>query len=147
MPLIDFCKAPVYTIAPDKFAIEAAELMRDKKIGCLVVTEFEKPIGILTDRDLMIRVLAEGKDPSTTKIRDIMTSEPVMVPETVGVWELVQTMKKHGVRRFPVLAGDGKLVGMITLDDLIELIGDEMSGLGEAIASELGHTKPAEVKV
>jgi CBS domain-containing protein len=117
--------------------------MRDKKVGSVVVTEQDRPIGILTDRDIVLRVMAKRKDPSTTKIRDVMTSNPIVVSEAIGVWELIQTIKKHGVRRCPIVAGDGKLVGMITMDDLIELMGEELSGLGRAIASELGHQIPA----
>ena len=143
MPLADFCKAPVIAVSPDQKLLDAVDLMRDKKIGSVVVTEQDRPIGILTDRDIVLRVLAKRKDTSTIKIRDVMTSNPIVVSEAIGIWELIQTIKKHGVRRFPIVAGDGKLVGMITMDDLIELMGEELSGLGRAIASELGHQIPA----
>ncbi len=144
MPLADFCKGPVITLTPEDKVFQAAQLMRDRKVGSIVVTKEDKPIGILTDRDILLRVMVEKKDPSATLIRDVMTPNPFTVPESVGVWELIQAMKKHSVRRFPVIsASDGKLVGMITMDDLIELMGDEMSGLGRAIAVELGHPVPA----
>ena len=119
--------------------------MRDRKVGALVITEEDRPVGILTDRDLVTRVITERKDPFSTRIRDVMTAKPIVVSEAVGIWELIQTIKKHSVRRYPVVSGDGKLVGIITMDDLIELMGAEMAGLGSAIAVEVGHEKPATV--
>ena len=147
MPLTDFCSSPVITISPDEKVLAVAHLMRDKKVGSVIVTQQEKPIGILTDRDIVMRVTAERKDASAIKVRDVMTANPVLVSEETGIWELIQGMKNYGVRRFPITAGDGKLVGIITMDDLIELIGEELSGVGRAIASELGHTRPTGARV
>lgn len=143
MSLSDFCKGPVVTATPEETVRHAAELMRDRKVGAVVMTEKDRPIGMLTDRDIVLRVTTHGKDPSTTKIREVMTPNPTVVSEEIGIWELVQTMKKQAVRRYPVVSGDGKLVGIITLDDLIELMGAELSGLGNTIAAELGHPQPA----
>jgi CBS domain-containing protein len=140
MPITDYCKAPVVTVSPDQNGLEAVRLMRDKKLGSVVVTEKEMPVGILTDRDILMRITAEGRDASSTKIREIMTPNPVVVSEMVGIWQLIQIMKQHAKRRYPVISADGKLIGIITLDDLIELIGLEMAGLGQAISSELGYT-------
>jgi CBS domain-containing protein len=133
----------VITILPDQKVLDAVNLMSDKNVGCVVVVEQDRPIGILTDRDIVLRVMAKYKDASTTAVRDVMTPNPILAPEAIGIWELIQSMKKHGVRRFPIVAGDGKLVGIITLDDLIELMGEELADLGRAIATELSHPTPA----
>ena len=144
MPLTDFCKAPVITISPDQKVLDAVNLMMNKNIGCVVVIEQDRPIGILTDRDLVVRVMAKRKDAANTLVREAMTPNPILASEAIGIWELIQAMKKQGVRRFPIVAGDGKLVGIITLDDLIELMGEELADVGRAIAAELSrpiHTK------
>jgi CBS domain-containing protein len=141
MSLLEFCKAPVVTASAEERVLHAARMMRDKKVGAVVITEGDKPVGILTDRDITIRVTLESKDPSTTMIRQVMTSKPHTIPEGMGLWDLIQEMKKTGVRRYPVVSGDGKLVGIITLDDLMELLGTELSGIGRTIALELGHEK------
>lgn len=141
MPLTDFCKAPVISISPEDTVLAAAELMRDRKVGSLVVTKEDRPVGILTDRDLVTRVMALHKESKTLKIQEVMTKNPVVASEALGIWELIQMMKKHAVRRMPIVSGDGKLVGVITLDDLIELMAEELSGLGQTIAAEVPGRK------
>jgi CBS domain-containing protein len=136
----------VITISPDQKVLEAVDLMLDKNVGCVVVVEQDRPIGILTDRDIVLRVMANRKDAATTLIQEVMTPNPIVAPEAIGIWELIQAMKKHAVRRFPIVAGDGKLVGIITLDDLIELMGAELASLGRGIATELGHPIPARAR-
>ncbi len=140
MPLADYCKFPVAILSPDRTVLEAAQLMQARNVGSVVITDQDRPIGILTDRDIVLRITAQKKDASSIPVRDVMSREPVVVSEDLGIWELIHLMKKHAVRRFPIVSGDGKLVGIITLDDLIKLMGEELSGLGQAIASELGHT-------
>ncbi len=140
MPITDFCNTPVVTISPDQPVLKAVKLMRNKNVGAVVVTAQEKPVGILTDRDIVMRITAEGKEASTIRVRDVMTPNPVVISEEEGIWELIQIMKAHGKRRYPVVSGKGKLVGIVTLDDLIGLMGVEMSGIGQAISSELGYT-------
>lgn len=144
MPLADYCKFPVVTLSPERTVLEAAQMMRSSNVGSVVITEQDRPIGILTDRDIVLRITALNQDPSSIPVRDVMSRNPVVVSEDLGIWELIHMMKKHAVRRFPIVSGDGKLVGIITLDDLIKLMGEELSGLGQAIASELSHTiKPS----
>lgn len=140
MPITDFCNTPVVTISPDQQVLKAVKLMRNKNVGAVVVTAQERPVGILTDRDIVMRITAEGKEASTIRVRDVMTPNPVVIAEEEGIWDLIQIMKAHGKRRYPVVSGKGKLVGIVTLDDLIGLMGVEMSGIGQAISSELGYT-------
>ena len=141
MSLKELLKRPVITVFPDEGVMQAARLMREKKVGAVVVVEEHRPIGILTDRDIVIRVMTESKELATTTVRTTMTPRPITVPEGTGVWELIQTMKTHGIRRCPVVSEEGILVGIMTMDDLIGLLGNEMAALGSAIAFELGHEK------
>ncbi|HEX9757085.1 MAG TPA: CBS domain-containing protein [Nitrospiria bacterium] len=140
MPISDFSNSPVVTLSPGHIVMEAIKLMRDQKVGAVVITEKEKPVGILTDRDILLRVTGEGLDAISTKIRSVMTPNPIVISQEKGVWDLIQTMKQHGKRRFPIVDHVGKLVGIMTLDDLIALMGVEMCGLGQAISSDLGYT-------
>ncbi|HEX9756570.1 MAG TPA: CBS domain-containing protein [Nitrospiria bacterium] len=139
MALSDFCKGPVITASPEESVLHASILMRDNKIGSVVITKDERPIGILTDRDIVMRLMTDSKEGFNTKIQEVMTKNPYVVPEGIGIWDLIKRMKKYAVRRFPVVSGEGKIVGMITMDDLIELMGEELSGLGHTISQEVGH--------
>lgn len=139
MALSDFCKGPVITASPEQNVLHAATLMRDKKIGSVVITKDERPIGILTDRDIVMRLMTDSKEAFNTKIQEVMTKNPYVVPEGIGIWELIKMMKKYAVRRFPVVSGEGKIVGMITMDDLIELMGEELSDLGHTISEGVDH--------
>jgi CBS domain-containing protein len=136
MPLKDLCKLPLITLSPEAKITEAAKLMQESKVGSVIITQDEKPVGILTDRDIVVRVIAPRKDPSTTPISEVMTRNVVVANESSGTWDVIQLMKHHGVRRFPVVSGSGKLTGIIALDDLIELLGEELSALGRAIWSQ-----------
>ncbi len=140
MPIIDISNFPVVSAFPDQPVMDAVVLMRDEKVGSVVVVEHQRPIGILTDRDILMRITAEGKDASVTQIRDIMTPNPVVISEEKGVGEVIQVMKVHGKRRFPVVSKEGNLLGIITLDDLLVLLGAEMNGIGQSVSSKLGFT-------
>jgi CBS domain-containing protein len=141
MSITEFCKGPVITASPDDHLLHAALLMRDNQVGSVVVLEGGRPVGMLTDRDIMLQMIAHKGRWSELKIGGAMTPDPVLVTEETGIWELIRLMKQHAVRRLPVVSGENILVGIITLDDLIELLGRELAGLGEAVAFEVGHQK------
>lgn len=123
------------TVTPDDAIETVAETMRDETVGSVVVERNAKAVGIITDRDLAMKILADGKDPATLTARDVMTPDPVTADVDDGVFELCEQMREEGVRRIPVLA-DGELAGIVTLDDLVILLGDEMKDLSEVIRSE-----------
>lgn len=119
---------------------EAARLMRQKHVGDLVVVDTDggtcKPVGIVTDRDIVLEVVAAGVDPDTLCVGDIMGPEVANVRESDGVFETVRAMRDRGVRRMPVVDGDGALVGILTLDDLLGLLADEMTALATLVSQE-----------
>lgn len=95
-----------------------------------------KPIGIVTDRDIVIEVIAEGVSPDDLVVEDLMSAPVATVGADCGVYEALQAMRCHGVRRLPVVGRSGDLLGIVTLDDLLELFAQELSSLAKVIQSE-----------
>jgi signal-transduction protein with cAMP-binding, CBS, and nucleotidyltransferase domain len=133
MTVLDCCRIDVVTASPDAKVNEVAELMSDSNVGCVVITNDQCPVGIVTDRDIVTRVLAPGKDPKKTAISEVMTRDPVVVEDGTGLFEAMQFIRDEGVRRLPIIDCDGRLAGIITLDDIIRLIGQEMQYIGDVI--------------
>ncbi|MDP2992171.1 MAG: CBS domain-containing protein, partial [Deltaproteobacteria bacterium] len=94
---------------------KAAQLMRDYSVRTVIITENRHPIGILTDRDITIRVVAEGNDPHQSLVKDVMSARLLTVRESASVGDGIRIMRGRGIRRLPVIAQQGKLVGMVTL--------------------------------
>jgi CBS domain-containing protein len=144
MSLQKFCDRPVVTIAPAQSIVEACQLMRDNNVGCLVAVEAEKLCGILTDRDIALQVSGEKKDPQQTKVRDIMTANPTRIAVSKTLHDLTTLMHSHHVRRIPIVDRGDKVLGMVTLDDLLMLLGQEMADLGQGVSGALfRHPEPA----
>lgn len=137
MSLQKFCERPVVTVSPEQNIVEAGQLMREKNVGCLVAVEGEKLRGILTDRDIALKVTAEKKDPQQTKVRDIMTVNPTRIAVSKTLHDLTALMHSHHVRRIPIVDGGDKVVGMITLDDLLILLGQELADIGQGVSGAL----------
>lgn len=117
-----FCRRDVVTAPPGMTVAEAARLMRERHVGDLIVVDparGQRPIGIVTDRDIVVEVVAAGLDPAFVKVGDLVLEPPVTVTTKSGYADTVQTMAERGVRRLPVLDSAGALFGVITLDDLL----------------------------
>jgi CBS domain-containing protein len=134
---------PVVTITPDASIQEAARLMRTKKVGALVITSSRKPIGILTDRDITVDVVAAGSDPATTSVSKVMHRNPRVLREDQGLFDAVKTFSAAGVRRLPVVNGAGAVKGIIALDDVLMLLGNEMAHVSTALSRSLGRSAAA----
>jgi CBS domain-containing protein len=122
---------------------EAARLMREKHVGSLVVVEEgahgHAPVGVLTDRDITVAVVAKDLDARTISVGEAMSGDLLTVREDDSVIEALRLMRERGVRRVPVTQRDGTLVGIVTLDDLLEVVADQLRELVRAIASERSH--------
>jgi CBS domain-containing protein len=116
------------TIEPDKTVADAAKLMRDEDAGLIPIVEGQKLAGTITDRDIAIRVVAEGKDPQSSTVRDVMTSRLVTVDPDQDLDEALRLMAEHQVRRLPVVEEDGKLVGIVAQADVAKHTSDEQTG-------------------
>jgi CBS domain-containing protein len=144
MPISDYCLSEVVTIERGETIAAAANLMRDQHVGCLVVVEGNRPVGILTDRDIVRGVLADGLDVTQTMVEEAMTHDLITVELQAGVFDAISLMCDEGVRRLPVIDGDGHLVGIIALDDLLLLLGTELVNLASISATERNREKEKE---
>lgn len=118
----------------------AARLMRENHVGCLVVVEetagLRIVVGMLTDRDIVTAVIASELDPGTLRVEDVMVTDLVTAREEDSLIDLMRTMRRKGVRRIPVVGGQGELVGVVTLDDVLDILSQELGLLVAAIDSE-----------
>jgi CBS domain-containing protein len=108
----------VATAKPDDHLVDAAKTMLERKIGCVVVVEEEKVVGIVTESDL-IRCAASGFDPNRKLVKDVMNSPPVTCTPEAPVEEAYAHMRKNNIRHLPIVREDGALVGIVTMKDLI----------------------------
>jgi CBS domain-containing protein len=136
MSLQTFCGKRLATISPERSIAEACWLMKEKNVGCLIAEHQGKLCGIITDRDIALKVTGEEKDPLTTMVQEIMTSDPVRISVDKDLPDLVSLMHSRHVRRVPIVDGAELTLGIVTLDDLIALFGYEMSEIGRAISEE-----------
>lgn len=134
MSLQNFCQKPLVKIAPDRNILEACRLMEDNGVGCIIAEDNGKLRGIVTDRDIALKVAGAQKDPQTTTVREIMTPDPVRISVDKDLRHLTSLMHAFHVRRIPIVDGYDTALGIATLDDLIALLGDEMSEIGKTIS-------------
>jgi CBS domain-containing protein len=109
----------VVAVRPDASLVEAAQLMRAQNIGDVVVADGQDVVGVLTDRDITVRAVADGADPLTVSARTVCTPDPLVVAPDDPVSAAVTLMREHAVRRLPVVE-NGLPVGIVTLGDLAE---------------------------
>jgi CBS domain-containing protein len=106
------------TVKTGDSIVDAAKLMRGEDAGIAPIVEGERLVGVLTDRDIAIRVVAEGKDPATTKVEEVASRELVTLDPDQDLDEALRLMAQHRVRRLPVVEQDGKLVGIVAQADV-----------------------------
>lgn len=134
------------TIAPREMAIdEAAGLMREHHVGCLVVVEDSpagrQPLGILTDRDIVTAVVARRVDPGRLTVGDVMVTALHTARSDDSMMDLMRLMRAKGVRRLPVLGSQGELIGLVTLDDVLDVLARQLALLASTIEAEQGRER------
>ena len=137
----ELCMRDVVTAISDMPVAIAAKIMRQQHVGCIVVIErvnggLGLPVGIVTDRDIVLGVTATDLDPRTITVGDIMANELVTARATTEVLEAMQIMRFNGVRRLPVVTEEGRLMGLVAFDDLLERVTEELSELTKVLARE-----------
>ncbi len=140
MTVGEVCNREVVIIGRAASVSEAARLMREHHVGDVVVAEErgeeQVPVGILTDRDIVVGLVAQGIDPGTMAVADLMSFELVTAAEADELLEAMKTMRRTGVRRTPVVNVHGALVGILAVDDLIDLVAEQLSDLVHLISVE-----------
>jgi CBS domain-containing protein len=138
MSLERFCRKPLVTASPAQTVHEVARQMHDKHVGAVVVVEGGRPVGIVTDRDLVMRAIVEKRDPATTRVSEIMSKNPAVLSRDQKIDDAIVAVRQAGVRRLPIVDETGKMVGMIALDDLIVLMAGELGVAVVAVQSNRG---------
>ena len=136
----DLCTRQVVVAPPSLSVDEAARLMRERHVGCIVVVEQgdggRLPIGILTDRDIVMAVVAKDADAKTLRAGDVMTATVASVRESDTLYDVLSTMRSRGVRRVPVTGPHGTLAGILTLDDVLNALAGQLQALGSVVGRE-----------
>jgi CBS domain-containing protein len=141
MTIGEICTRETVITTRETTVAAAAQLMRQHHVGTLVVVDQVNggkrvPVGIVTDRDAVVEVMATGLDPNTITVGDIMEQELVTARESEGVLETMQIMRYKGVRRLPIVGKAGELIGIVSIDDLLEVLAEEFSELAKIFARE-----------
>jgi CBS domain-containing protein len=140
MLLREICTPDAVSCAADRSALHAARLMREHHVGDLIVVEdvesHPSPIGVVTDRDIVVEVLGKELDPARVKLRQIMRTPVVMASVTEDVAQALERMKFHGVRRIPLVDEASRLIGVVTLDDLLKRLAADAASLAEVVIRE-----------
>jgi CBS domain-containing protein len=140
MPVGRICIRDVDTAEPQESVLDVARRMRDRGVGTLVVVDNQsRPMGLVTDRDIVTRLVADNRDAARTPVVDLMTAMPTTVLQDTSVESALGHMRIGRMRRLPVVNGSGALVGIVTLDDILALVAEEFSLIGGLLEREAPH--------
>ena len=140
MSVGEICNREVIVIQRDETIVEAAKLMRQYHVGAVIVVEkrngLQVPVGIVTDRDLVVEILATELDEKVITVGDIMAPEVFTIKESAASYEAIEFMRRKTARRLPVVDDTGELVGILTLDDALQLLSEELLDLAKLVRYE-----------
>jgi CBS domain-containing protein len=135
MKLNDIFTRSVVTAAPEETLATVALEMQEHNVGTIVVVENRRPVGIVTDRDLALALGARRVSPQT-EVQNVMTRHVLSIPEDTSMYTATKFMREREVRRLPIVDREDRLVGIVTLDDLLRFLGRELYNLAEGIKHE-----------
>jgi CBS domain-containing protein len=140
MSMGKFCKT-VVTLSETSSITEAAKLMADKNVGCLVIVNEEsnskKPIGILTDRDIVIKGLTKSQDIEACAVKDIMNQDILLIKKEEKTQRALDAMCEKGVRRAPIIDAEGNVCGLVSVDDIIVRLITKLKGAADLIECQV----------
>ncbi len=134
----DYCSRRPVTIDASATIADAAALLAREDIGCLVVTDGKRPVGMLTDRDVVFRVLLDESSPDRGCVADAMMAPVQTLPADADLDAAFAAIRSHRLRRLPLVDEEGALVGVLAVDDLLRLLATEIGDVAEAIRRQLG---------
>ncbi len=145
MPIGEICNREVVIVRKEDSILEAAKLMREYHVGDVVVVDDREgriiPLGILTDRDIVVELIAKEVPLDSVSVQDVMSEDLISASENRGVWDTIQCMRARGIRRIVVVDDGGGLVGILSIDDLLELLSGELSDLAKLSMKEWDREK------
>lgn len=146
MPVGEFCNRQVVIASQESDIVGVAKLMREHHVGDVVIVqgregEAQIPRGIITDRDLVIELLALEVPPDSVTVGDIMSYELITCLESDGLWDVLKRMQSREIRRMVVVNDAGGLIGILTVDDLLELLAEEMTALAKLTMGQQAREK------
>lgn len=136
MTIENMVREDVVAVSTDAGVHRMAGLMDEHAVGSVVVAEEDRPVGLVTDRDLTLEVLSRGGDAGTLTASDVMSVEPFTVSEDAGIYEVLASASEVGVRRVPTVDEEGDLAGIVTLDDFLVLLAGELDNVADIVRSE-----------
>jgi predicted transcriptional regulator len=140
MKVGEVCRRAVIAIDSNADINAAADLMRTHHVGFLIVykagDELRRPFGVLTDRDIVIEVIAKKVDPAAVTVADVMTRQPLVADETEQLGDVLQAMRIAGIRRVPVVDTRGALIGVVAVDDAFDVITGFMCDITGSVKNE-----------
>jgi CBS domain-containing protein len=147
MMLGALCTLDVVSCSPRISVLEAARIMRQKHTGDLVVVddgeEQKEPLGIITDRDIVLEVLAKGLDPANTTVGSVIRTPVVIAHEAEDVATALDRMRIHGIRRLPIVGSGNRLIGILTADDFLRSLAADAAALTEVVSRQQRHERLA----
>ncbi|HEY9268578.1 MAG TPA: CBS domain-containing protein [Methylotenera sp.] len=140
MSIKDLCNRELVTIGRDDTIFKAAELIRQNHVGDVLVVEKKNDttiaLGIVTDRDVVVEIVAPGLDPKVITVGDIMLPHLACIEEDRGIFDAIKLMTSKGIRRLPVVDSNGSLIGILTLDDLLLMLAKEFFSIAMLLSNE-----------
>lgn len=140
MTIGNICNREVVFVTRDTTVQAASKLMRQHHVGTVVIVDElagkRLPVGIVTDRDIVVEVTAVELDPKVITVGDIMAPELITAPESQGILETMEGMRFKGVRRLPIVDREGLLVGIVSIDDMLEVLAEELTDLTRIVSKE-----------
>lgn len=140
MDVAGICRYQAVTIGTGADLVEAARLMRESHVGFLVVSDGAGPLGVITDRDIVLEAVAAGIDAGAVTVRDAMTADPVTLTADTSLEDALDCLRAAGVRRAPVVDDGGRIVGVLSIDDVLDHLALQLG----AVAGSLRHEQAIE---
>ena len=141
MPVGELGPNDVLTTSPDTDLGTVSQQLAENNVGAAVVTEDDAPVGIVTDRDIALEV-GQSDDPAGTPVEDVMTGSLTTLEEDADPIELSRVIEKENARRFPVVDEDGTLTGIVTFDDLVATLGEQLDNVADTIEAQSPEYSP-----
>lgn len=141
----EYCNRNVSIIGRGDSIVKAAKLMREHHVGDLLVVESRNgervPVGILTDRDIVVEVIAEQADMDSVTIEDVMSYKLIVAHENDDLMSTIKRMRVNGIRRIPIVSQSGGLVGILSIDDILDVITEQLMDIDQIIVNEQAKEK------